>query len=124
MEQSELTALARRYLDLWEQQIAAGETNAAGGAAAEAARIMAQVMSGEWQPGQGGRKGDGNDVSPNNAAYGSPLGSAAAEPASVDGNGGDDEFARRLAQCAERLAALAAGAGGGGGGTDGGAKAK
>ena len=45
MKQPELTALARRYLDLWEQQIAAGGSDKAGGAAAEAARIMAEALS-------------------------------------------------------------------------------
>jgi len=122
MEQPELAALARRYLDLWQQQLAAGGTGTAGAAAAEAASILAQVLSGDL-PGKN-RKGVRNGDADEAASGIAPDRAAALEPASVDGDGGDDEFARRLAECAERFAALAAGVGGGGGGTDGGTEPK
>ncbi len=111
-----MATLARRYLDLWEQQIAAGATGTAGIAAAEAAEIMAQVLSGGTLTGKGGREGEPTATGRTATEPGTThIGPAAPGPASIHGDDQHDEFARRLAQCAERFAVLAAGVDGGGG---------
>ena len=118
-----MTALARRYLDLWEQQIAARAIGPAGTAAAGAAEIMALMLSGGTLAGKGGREGD--PATSGTAATGpgtADNGPAAIGAASFHGHDQYDEFARRLAQCAERFAALAAGSRGGVG-SDGGSEA-
>jgi hypothetical protein len=123
MEKPDMAILARRYLDLWEQQIVAGVTGTAGIAAAEAAEIMAQVLSGGALTGKGGREGGATATGRAATEPGTThIGPAALGPASVHGDGQHDEFARRLAQCAERFATLAAGIDGGGG-SDGGSEA-
>ncbi|MDE0944186.1 MAG: hypothetical protein OSB58_17370 [Alphaproteobacteria bacterium] len=111
MDDPDLADLARRYLDLWERQIAASPMNSAGdstgAAAADAARVMAEAMAQTMTQTMSGimpmTKGRSDD--PNNDADGAST----PKPASLNGDGLNDELARRLAECAERFAALAAG---------------
>ena len=112
---ADLAELARRYLDLWERQVAAGASQSPAVAAVEAAKIMAAAISDQETAAQGG-SGDGSATTSN--------ASAAPGAASVHGDDRHDQFARRLAQCAEQLAALAAGTGQRGDGTDGGPEAE
>ncbi len=120
-EQADLDELARRYLDLWQDQMTAlaGDREfaealqrlmttmgvaggVAGGAAPEFWRAWPAMMTGR-QPGQ--QTEASTDDGTGGRAPGAPA--AAAAP---DGGGVDlDQFARRLAALEERIAALEAG---------------
>jgi hypothetical protein len=113
MVQADLAGLARRYLDLWERQFAASARVEPSLAAADAAKIMVQALADANLGGKGVAK-NGLGSKPN-----APNAPSAPGPASIDGGDLHDEFARRLAQCAEQFAALAAGAKTNGGGADG-----
>jgi hypothetical protein len=113
MVQADLAGLARRYLDLWERHLAASAGVEPGLAAADAAKIMVQALADANLQGKGVAK-NGLGSKPN-AANAPP----APGPASIDGDDLHDEFARRLARCAEQFAALAAGTATNGGGADG-----
>ena len=115
MTQPDLADLARRYLDLWERRMAASATMTPSEAVAEAATIMAGALTELEQSGKGGTKGGPATTPPAAAASGA---------ASVDGDDNHDQLARRLTECAERFAALAARAQPGGGGADGGLEAE
>lgn len=111
MKQPDLAEVARRYLDLWEQQVSTYATTTPSVAAADAARIMAEALTALEQSGKGVRIGGPATT---------PAAPAAPGIASIDGDDLHDQFARRLAQCAERFAALAARTPSGGAGANGG----
>ena len=101
----------------------AGVTGTAGIADAEAAKIMAQVLSGGTLTGKGGREGGPTATGRATTEPGTThIGPAAPGPASVHGDGQHDEFARCFAQWTEWFATLAAGVDGSDG-SDGGSEA-
>ena len=120
-EAPDLDALARRYLDLWQDQVAAvaGDANLI----QEMTRLIA-LIGAAWSgrpsatgPGAvseagGGRDGSGSDGAGRAAAGGGAVGAAAAGAPSR--RGGDDvaRLDRRLAALARRVARLEAGAAG------------
>ena len=94
----DIEALARRYLDLWQDQASA---------LAGDAELTRQL--GRWLTlMQSGMAHAFQAAAPTTAAPGSPAPAAA----SFGGQPGLDEFARRLARLEERIARLEAGAGG------------
>ena len=126
-EQADLDELARRYLDLWQDQMTAlaGDPEFAealqqlmtamsvpGSAAPEFLRAWPAMMTGQ-QPGQLTK--DLADDGTGGRAPGAP----AAATASDDGGLDLDHVTRRLAALEERIAALEAGAKRGRGGTAG-----
>jgi hypothetical protein len=90
------TELARRFLDLWQQQVAAMASDPT--LVELALRFMAPFAA---SPGPGGGPSNGHDGAANGAAR-------AAAPAAAPGDvvARLDELAGRLALCEERLAAL------------------
>jgi len=128
-EPADLDDLARRYLDLWQDQMSAlaadedfarlmqrimggmGMTAAAGPAAWPA--LMAAMRAGA----RGERAGDGDERHATGTdGPRAPAGAAAPAPASDGGGPGLDRLARRVAALEKRLAALeAAGPGARGG---------
>ncbi|HET8728281.1 MAG TPA: hypothetical protein VFO41_12275 [Alphaproteobacteria bacterium] len=103
-EPPDLDALARRYVELWQDQWTALATDP------QAAESMTRLMTlfaqsaapmasflGAFAP---AAYGPGHDTE--------PSGAASARPASDGGDGRLDEFARRLAAIEERLARLEA----------------
>jgi hypothetical protein len=104
-EPPDLANLAKRYVDLWQDQLSA---MAADPELAESmARLFAALVPPAWARWPGAAR--------NEAA--APAGAAATGTPSHDGDGGVAEFARRLAAVEERLAALESGAHGNGAGT-------
>jgi hypothetical protein len=106
-EPPDLANLAKRYVDLWQDQLSA---MAADPELAESmARLLAALVPPTWLRWPGATRDE--------AA--APAGAAAAGAAPLDGDGGLAELARRLAAVEERLAALEAGTRGGGTGARG-----
>jgi hypothetical protein len=107
---ADLAAVAQRYLDLWDMQVTAAVGVEPAQAAADAAKIMAEALV-SARRNEEGAIDNGSGTTPN--------ASPAPGAASIGGDDVNDEFARRLAQCAEQFSALAAGTGGGSGGAKG-----
>src|SRR6185437_8449396 len=101
-EPPDLASLAKRYVDLWQEQLIAMAADP--DLAESLARLLRGLVPGGWPPSPGACANDG-------AAPGAP---AAPPP---PGQRGDalDELARRLAAAEQRLSALEARAGPGGG---------
>ena len=91
-EPPDLASLAKRYLDLWQEQLIAMAADP------ELAESLARLLAGLMPPGWAG------------TVSGEPAGTPA--PAAAPGERGDqlDELLRRLAAVEERVAALEAGA--------------
>ncbi|EME67628.1 hypothetical protein H261_22533 [Paramagnetospirillum caucaseum] len=112
-------ALARRYLDLWQEQVAAvaadpalAEAVARGVAMmTQSAAAVAQATGLKVNQPDGGAKEHERREQP-----GAPHGAASPGPAPHDPRLDPDEFARRLAALEGRVAALEAALGGGGAG--------
>ena len=108
----DLEALAKRFLDLWQEQVAAAVADPA--LADWLARFLAT-------PGQiGPTSGPTSGMMPDAAAFADVFAAMAGRsPAAAApcGAGDDrvDQLARRLGECEKRLAALERGAGGAGG---------
>lgn len=139
-ETPDYAALARQYLDLWEehltavandpalaQQMAAmfglmgqtmplgmpgSGTTSDGNPLAAMQQAMAQMMAG-FSPAGSAEKGQPDDRSGSDTAGSRPTpGATAAAAASGDGDERLDELARRLADVEKQLVELAAGSGG------------
>ncbi|MEE8202591.1 MAG: hypothetical protein V3R74_02415 [Alphaproteobacteria bacterium] len=96
----DLDSLARRFLDLWQDQVAATVSDPA--LADWMARLLAApagAVSGRGQP-------ENEQEDDADAAAARPRGAAPAAAASGAGDGSVEQLARRLAACEERLAAL------------------
>ncbi|MDP6816286.1 MAG: hypothetical protein QF582_23960, partial [Alphaproteobacteria bacterium] len=118
MDEPDLQALARRYLDLWERQAAAMAGDA--DTAEVMARWLSALVTGEG-PAVGANPAQGDEIGGDGSETGATgSGAPAAGPAHLGGDDDVAEFARRLAECARRITALEAGTGGGSGGADGG----
>jgi uncharacterized protein YhaN len=123
-ERADLDELARRYLDLWQDQMTAlagdeefAETmrrlmttmGLATTAAPEFWRAWPATMAGLQAAGQTqGTSDDQSREAGPGAAAGTPAGTAAPAAASDGGESGLDQLARRLAALEERIAALEA----------------
>ena len=110
----DLEALAKRFLDLWQDQVAASVADPA------LAEWLARFLAAASGPGAAmGTPKDG--VSRNESAAFADIFAAmatGAAPAAASSGAGDDhldEFSRRLAECERRLSALESGGGGPGG---------
>jgi hypothetical protein len=99
-ESPDLASLAKRYLDLWQEQLTAMAADP--DLAESLARLFAGLMPPGWAPPLGG----GDDSF--------PAGTAAAPHSSRQRSDAVDEFARRLSALEARLAAVEAGARAGG----------
>jgi hypothetical protein len=95
-EPPDLSALAKRYVDLWQDQLIA---MAADPALAEGtARLLAALVPAGWPPGQTDEAGQAwAAAAPRTAAAGPPF---------DERDGGMVELARRLAALEKRLAAM------------------
>src|SRR5262245_43963543 len=107
-DSSKLDALARRYLDLWEEQTGAWASDAAladilrlwlelVGLDRYGAAVRSGMNAGGWSDRTAGASRNGGQ---------DPAGTAAAAPASGDRDHDMAEFARRLATLEQRLAAV------------------
>jgi hypothetical protein len=117
-EPPELDELARRFLDLWQQQLSAWATDP------ELARQMgnfmafatASVPKAPFWPGAVAPGGSGDGIGGAEAADGAPQRGAAPARAASRGRGVDlGELAQRLAAIERRLARMESGARGTGG---------
>ncbi len=127
-ERADLDELARRYLDLWQDQMSAlagdtefaetmqrlmttmGLATMAGLQDAEQTQGASDDQSREAGPGAPARSARGSAVgTAAGTAAGTPAGTAASAAASDGGESGLDQLARRLAALEERIAALEAG---------------
>ena len=107
-------ALARRFLDLWQEEVAGtGRDEGSGPLALRLAALHLAAMAQE--PASGGL---------NDRAGATTSRAEAAPAASGDGAQRLAELASRLAACEERIAALAARPAGGGDGPPGGARTR
>ncbi|HXZ01743.1 MAG TPA: hypothetical protein VEI03_17240 [Stellaceae bacterium] len=100
-EPPDLASLAKRYLDLWQEQLIAMAADP--DLAENLARLLAGLAPANWPPPFGVPVYDGT-----------PFGAAAAAASFGQRRDALDEFARRLAAVEGRLAALEAGASAGG----------
>jgi len=112
-EPPELDDLARRFLDLWQQQLSAWATDP------ELARQMGSFMAfatasmpkAPFRPGAIAPGGTGDGPAAPEAADGAPQGGAAPARAAPRGGGVDlDKLAQRLAALERRLARMESGA--------------
>jgi hypothetical protein len=113
---SDLEALARRYLDLWQEQVASMATDPK--VAEAVAAGVAMMNQGASAFAQAVNLKTGNPK-PGTADERTPAGPAPAAAAPDDPRLDGDQLARRLAAVEERLAALEAALGAGGGRTKG-----
>jgi hypothetical protein len=96
VDEPDIERLARTFLDLWQEQVAASASDAG----------LAGLFA-------GGKAEDQAGDHANNGSDGAPPAPPGATAAGFSPGLGDDqlaEFARRLADCAQRLAALERGA--------------
>jgi hypothetical protein len=113
-ESPDLAALARRYVDLWQDQLTAMAADPA--LAESTARLLQALVPAGWPPQQRSQDNDASIFSaPGSAAPGfskpgfSKTGPKAAGAASGQRDRRVDELTRRLAAVEKRLAALEAG---------------
>lgn len=104
----DLDALAKRFLDLWQDQVAASVADPA--LAEWLARFLAAPGASGATPFEGVLPNDGAGFADIFAAM--AAGTAPAAAACGAGDGGLDELSRRLAECEKRLSALESGGGG------------
>jgi hypothetical protein len=102
----DLASLAERYLDLWQEQVAALANDPA---LAAAMAGLLRVFDAAARLADRGRQGAGGELGTADAAA-APGGTAAAAAASRGSQPDHAELARRLAECEARLAALEAAA--------------
>ena len=109
-ETPDLEALARRYLDLWEAQLAALAGDPA--LAEQMSRLVASLGSAglaaaaAWSATQGREQAGGSATRGRGDAGAGPAGAAPLRPASDDRHDGLGELASRLAALEQRIAAL------------------
>jgi hypothetical protein len=103
-ESPDLAALARRYVDLWQDQLTAMAADPA--LAESTARLLQALVPVGWPPQQ---RPQDNDAGIFSAPRSSATGSAAAGAAPGQRDRRVDELTRRLAALEKRLAALEAG---------------
>src|SRR5690349_19587468 len=103
-ESPDLAALARRYVDLWQDQLTAMAADPA--LAETTARLLAALVPVGWPPQQHPQDDDAGIFSASRSAA---PGSAATGAASGQRGRRLDELARRLAVVEKRLAAVEAG---------------
>jgi hypothetical protein len=96
-EPPDLSALAKRYVDLWQDQLIAMAADPA--LAESTARILAALVPAAWPPGQGDDRDQSRAAAP---------GSTAASAAFDERDGRVAQLARRLAAVEKRLAAMEA----------------
>ena len=104
---ADLEALAKRFLDLWQAQVAASVADPA------LAEWLARFLAGPGGPVKPVEGVSRNDATAFADIF-TAMAAGAAPAAASSGPGDDrlDEFSRRLADCEKRLAALEPGAGG------------
>jgi hypothetical protein len=108
-ESPDLAALARRYIDLWQDQLTAMAADPA--LAESTARLLQALVPVGWPPQQRPQDDDASIFSAATgfAKPGSKTGPKAAGAASGQRDGRVDELTRRLAALEKRLAALETG---------------
>jgi hypothetical protein len=108
-ESPDLAALARRYVDLWQDQLTAMAADPA--LAESTARLLQALVPAGWPPQQRPQDDDASIFSaPGSSSPGfSKAGSKAAGAAPGQRDRRVDELTRRLAALEKRLAALEAG---------------
>jgi len=108
-EPPNLDELARRFLDLWQQQLSAWAADP------DLARHMGALMALASARGFGAAEPSPGPTPPQSDGRRGPQAGAAAAGAAFGGGGGDlDKLAKRLAAVERRLAKLESGPGGGG----------
>ncbi|HEV8015510.1 MAG TPA: hypothetical protein VGP48_08235 [Stellaceae bacterium] len=105
-ESPDLAALARRYVDLWQDQLTAMAADPA--LAESTARLLAALVPAGWPPQPRHQDDDAGIFSPGSGTR-STTGPAAAGAASGQRDRSVDKLTRRLAALEKRLAALEAG---------------
>ncbi len=105
----DLEALAKRFLDLWQDQVAASVADPA------LAEWLARFLAAPGGPGAATKTTKDGETLNETAAFAdifAAMASRAAPAAASYGAGDDrlDELARRLAECEKRLSALESGA--------------
>ncbi|HVA14631.1 MAG TPA: hypothetical protein VNF99_15395 [Stellaceae bacterium] len=101
-ESPDLAALARRYVDLWQDQLTAMAADPA--LAESTARLLAALVPAGWPP-QPRQDDDAGTISPGSRRSAAPEAHSSAAGAAAAG-AASDQRDRRMAQLARRLAAL------------------